>query len=213
MYLKYHECLLFSVRCYQRRTTWCKKSSFIITSQWFLTFERFLTTKCNILSVMNAVSPLPLALFCRVDMVLCMFKKNLQPPTQPSAITLCVGKYFSRTHAIRFLWSCRSLVRQLFLLLIVKVTNYSGENNKITFALLSHQFCSREVKMKRELWCCCMQITNLPSSLSLICCKRICGPGFGMAAVQGTKLPSTPYLFALDTSVVANLPQEDNISL
>lgn len=34
-----------------------------------------------------------------------------------------------------------------------------------------------------------------------------------MAAVQGTKLPSTPYLFALDTRVVANLPQEDNISL
>lgn len=53
----------------------------------------------------------------------------------------------------------------------------------------------------------------LPPFLSLICCKRICGPGFGMAAVQGTKLPSTPYLFALDTSVVVNLPQEDNISL
>lgn len=35
--------------------------------------------------------------------------KNLEPPTQPSAIMPCVGKYLSCTHAIRFLWSCRSL--------------------------------------------------------------------------------------------------------
>lgn len=79
-----------------------EKSSFIITSQWFLTLEWLLTTECNILSVMNAIFPLPPALFCRVDMVLCMFK-NLEPPTQPSAIMPCVGKYLSCTHAIRLL--------------------------------------------------------------------------------------------------------------
>lgn len=54
--------------------------------------------------------------------------------------------------------------------------------------------------------------TRTPRS-SLICGKRICGPGFGGAAVQGTGLSNTPYLFALDTRVVANLPEEDNISL
>lgn len=44
---------------------------------------------------MNAIFPRPPALFCRVDMVLCMFK-NSQPPTQPSAITPRVGKFFER---------------------------------------------------------------------------------------------------------------------
>lgn len=34
-----------------------------------------------------------------------------------------------------------------------------------------------------------------------------------MAAVHGTRLPSASYLFALDTGVVANLLQEDNISV
>lgn len=113
-----------------------EKAGFVVSSQWFLTLERLLTTKCNISGVMNAIFPLPPSLFCRVDIVLCMFK-NLEPPTQPSAVMPCVGKYLSCTHAIRFLWSCsrsRSLFIQLSFQQTVKVTNYSREHNKIIFA-------------------------------------------------------------------------------
>lgn len=75
-----------------------------LTSQFFLDLGKASYNKCNILSVMDAIFPLffffPPVLLCRVDVALCMFK-NSQPPTQPSAITPCVGKYLSRTRAIK----------------------------------------------------------------------------------------------------------------
>lgn len=170
------------------------------------------------------LSPVPPAPFCRVDRVLCMFK-NLEPPTRPSAIV-----------AARLESICRALMQSdssdpaevcshnfLFLgagfWVVPPPPNYSKEGERgcnksfLQTALLS----LLESRNEDEVGITTLQRADnrppLPPSLPLICCKRICGPGFGMAAVQGTKLPSTPYLFALDTRVVANLPQEDNISL
>lgn len=181
----------------------------------------FRQTNCNILSVMNATFPAPPALFCRVDRVLCMFK-NFQPPTRPSAIVPRVWKAFAARSCNQIPLILQKFARitfffweQFFFFFFPHGYSKRGAYNK---SFLHTAFLSLlESRNEDEVGITTLQRADnkppLPPSLPLICCKRICGPGFGMAAVQGTELPSTPYLFALDTRVVANLPQEDNISL
>lgn len=84
----------------------------------------------------------PPALFCRVDMVLCMFK-NSQLPTQPSAITR-VGKYLSCNQILQ-----KFVHKLLFAADWESYKPHYREYNKITFAC--YQFCRQEVKMKQEL--------------------------------------------------------------
>lgn len=91
-HLKCHECITFFSSQRVRKKGATKVSSLRLSL--LLTRERLPTTNCNILSIMNATFPGPPVLFCGVDQVLCMFK-NLEPPTQPSAIVPHVWKAFA----------------------------------------------------------------------------------------------------------------------
>lgn len=107
--------------------------------------------------------PRPPALFCRVEMVLCMLRNS-----QPSHTTICYHAVCWKVFITHF---CNQipLIRQKFVLITFILADcescklQQGKQQNPFYILLSYRFRIQGLTLKWALWCCSRHDNNTPT--------------------------------------------------